>query len=91
VETYETCPLQFKFQREWKLSRQVHAAMQYGATIHRVLRTYYDSVRLGRTKTDEELIQLFRDDLAEGLVPLPRDGLGCRQDVVIDGEGGAHY
>src|SRR5271163_33990 len=65
VETYETCPLQFKFQREWKLSRQVHAAMQYGATIHRVLRTYYDSVRLGRTKTDEELIQLFRDDLAE--------------------------
>jgi DNA helicase II / ATP-dependent DNA helicase PcrA len=64
VETYETCPLQFKFEREWKLSRQVHAAMQYGAAIHRVLRTYYDSVRLGRTKTDEELIQLFRDDLA---------------------------
>ena len=65
VETYETCPLQFKFQREWKLSRQVHAAMQFGATMHRVLRTYYDSVRLGRSKSDEELIQLFRDDLAE--------------------------
>jgi|HubBroStandDraft_3_1064219.scaffolds.fasta_scaffold02978_1 DNA helicase-2/ATP-dependent DNA helicase PcrA len=65
VETYETCPLQFKFQREWKLSRQVHAAMQFGATMHRVLRTYYDSVRAGRTKSDEELIQLFRDDLAE--------------------------
>jgi DNA helicase-2/ATP-dependent DNA helicase PcrA len=62
VETYETCPLQFKFEREWKLARQVHAAMQYGAAIHRVLRTYYDSVRLGRTKTDEELIQLFRGD-----------------------------
>jgi RecB family exonuclease len=28
-----------------------------------VLKTYYDSVRLGRTKTDEELLQLFRDDI----------------------------
>jgi len=62
VETYETCPLQFKFERDWKLSRQVHAAMQYGAAMHRVLLTYYDSVRLGRTKTDEELMQMFRDD-----------------------------
>ena len=64
VERYETCPLQFKFEREWKLSREVQAAMQYGATMHRVLRTYYDSVRLGRKKTDDELLQLFRDDLA---------------------------
>ena len=62
VETYETCPLQFKFEREWKLSRQVHAAMQYGAAMHRILLTYYDSVRLGRSRTDEELLQLFCDD-----------------------------
>jgi DNA helicase-2/ATP-dependent DNA helicase PcrA len=62
VETYETCPLQFKFEREWKLAKQVHAAMQYGAAMHRVLRTYYDSVRLGRARSDEELMQLFRGD-----------------------------
>lgn len=64
IETYETCPLQFKFEREWKLSRQLHAAAQYGAAMHRVLRTYYDSVRLQRTKTAAELTQLFCDDLA---------------------------
>src|SRR5579872_1933711 len=64
VETYELCPLQFKFEREWKLSKQVHAAMQYGATMHNVLRTYYDSQRLNRMKTDDELLQLFRDGLA---------------------------
>jgi DNA helicase-2/ATP-dependent DNA helicase PcrA len=64
VETYETCPLQFKFEREWKLARQVHAAMQYGAAMHRVLRTFYDSARVGRIKNDEELLQLFRDDLS---------------------------
>jgi DNA helicase-2/ATP-dependent DNA helicase PcrA len=64
VETYETCPLQFKFEREWKLSRKIHAAMQYGAAMHRVLRTYYDSTRMGRPKRDEELLQLFTDDLS---------------------------
>ncbi|MGA9509982.1 MAG: ATP-dependent DNA helicase [Candidatus Sulfotelmatobacter sp.] len=63
IETYETCPLQFKFEREWKLSRQLHAAMQYGAAMHRVLRTYYDSVRLRRTKPDDELLRQFSDDL----------------------------
>jgi RecB family exonuclease len=42
----------------------LHAAAQYGAAIHRVLRTYFDSARAGRTKTDDELIQIFRDDLA---------------------------
>jgi RecB family exonuclease len=63
VDTYERCPLQFKLEREWKMSREVPAAMQYGAAMHRVLRTYYDSVRQGRPKTDAELLELFRADL----------------------------
>jgi DNA helicase II / ATP-dependent DNA helicase PcrA len=63
VETYETCPLQFKFEREWRLAREVHAAMQYGAAMHRVLRTYYDAIRASRPRTDDQLMQQFRDDL----------------------------
>jgi DNA helicase II / ATP-dependent DNA helicase PcrA len=62
IETYENCPLQFKFEREWKLSRQVSAAMQYGAAMHRVLRTYYDALQQRRPKPDEELLQIFTDD-----------------------------
>ena len=42
--------------------------MQYGAAIHRVLKTYFDSVRAGRPKTDEELIDLFRQDLADAKI-----------------------
>ena len=42
--------------------------MQYGAGIHRVLTTYFDSVNLGRAKTDEELIDLFRLDLTESKI-----------------------
>ena len=65
VQSYETCPLQFKLEREWKIPGEVPAAMQYGASIHRVLRTYYDSVRFGRTMSDEELLDLFRSDLRD--------------------------
>jgi DNA helicase-2/ATP-dependent DNA helicase PcrA len=65
VQTYETCPLQFKLEREWKIPGEVPAAMQYGAVMHRVLCAYYDSVRLERPIADAALLQLFRDDLAQ--------------------------
>src|SRR5579862_1491487 len=63
VQSYEICPLRFKLEREWKIPGEVPAAMQYGASMHRVLRTYYDSVRFGRTMSDEQLVDLFRNDL----------------------------
>jgi DNA helicase II / ATP-dependent DNA helicase PcrA len=65
VQLYETCPLQFKLEREWRIPGEVPAAMQYGATMHRVLRAYYDSVRFLRPMTEEDLIGFFKADLAE--------------------------
>jgi DNA helicase-2/ATP-dependent DNA helicase PcrA len=68
VETYQRCGLQFKLDRDWRIAAKPAAAMQYGAAIHRVLKTYFDSIRLGRPKTDSELIELFRLDLAEAKI-----------------------
>jgi DNA helicase-2/ATP-dependent DNA helicase PcrA len=64
VQTYETCPLQFKLEREWKIPGEVPAAMQYGGVIHRVLLAFYNSVRALRPMTDEAVLQFFRDELA---------------------------
>jgi DNA helicase-2/ATP-dependent DNA helicase PcrA len=64
VDTYERCPLQFKLQRDWRLAAKPAAAMQYGASMHRVLRTYYDSLHAGRPRTEQQLIDDFRGDLA---------------------------
>ena len=64
VDTYERCPLQFKLERDWRMPRDIPAAMQYGAAMHRVLRTFYDSVRTGRPKSDDELIEQLRQDLS---------------------------
>jgi len=63
IDTYERCGLQFQLARDWRLSAQPAAAMQYGASMHRVLKTYFDSVRAGRPKQDDEVIELFRQDL----------------------------
>jgi DNA helicase-2/ATP-dependent DNA helicase PcrA len=65
VQRYETCPLQFKLEREWRIPGEVPAAMQYGATMHRVLRAYYDSVRFRRPMSQDALLAFFRDDLGE--------------------------
>lgn len=68
VASYDICPLQFKLEREWRIPREVPAAMQYGATMHRVLRAYYDSVRFGRPYSEEALIELFRTDLGRARI-----------------------
>ena len=68
VDTYERCGLRFKLERDWRIPAKPAAAMQYGAAIHRVLKTYFDSVRLGRPKTDDELIDLFRQDLLDAKI-----------------------
>jgi DNA helicase II / ATP-dependent DNA helicase PcrA len=64
VDTFERCGLRFKLERDWKIAAEPAAAMQYGAAIHRVLKTYFDSHRTRRPKTDEEIIEQFREDLA---------------------------
>ena len=68
VDTYERCGLRFKLERDWHIAAKPAAAMQYGAAIHRVLKTYFDAARAGRPKTDEELIDLFRQDLADAKI-----------------------
>jgi DNA helicase II / ATP-dependent DNA helicase PcrA len=69
IEIYEECPLRFKLEKEWNLPRDVPASLQYGAAIHRVLRTFYDAQRFGRQISDAELVEMFRVDLASAGIP----------------------
>jgi DNA helicase-2/ATP-dependent DNA helicase PcrA len=65
LELYETCPLQFKLEREWNLPRDVPAALQYGAAMHRVLRDYYESIKQQSPLSDTGLFDLLRRYLAD--------------------------
>jgi DNA helicase-2/ATP-dependent DNA helicase PcrA len=49
---------------EWSLPRDVSASLHYGAAMHRILLTFYDAQRYGREVKDDDLLELFRADLA---------------------------
>lgn len=68
VQLYENCPLQFKLEREWRIPGEVPAAMQYGASVHRALRSYCDSVRFGRVMENQALVDFFRADLEQARI-----------------------
>ena len=89
ITAYEKCPLQFKLEREWRLPTEPPAPLQYGASMHRVLKTYYDSVQMGRPMAEEQLIELFRADLAAAGIQDPyqfelyeRDGIQQLKDFL---------
>jgi DNA helicase-2/ATP-dependent DNA helicase PcrA len=82
VQTYQTCPLQFKLEREWRIPHEVPAAMQYGAAIHRVLKTFFDSVHYQRTLAEDDLVELLTSDLAQaGIEDRYQHELYVRQGV----------
>jgi ATP-dependent DNA helicase UvrD/PcrA len=69
LQSYKICPLRFKLEREWRIPSDPSAALQYGASIHRVLHTYFESVRLGRKLSETEVLEQFRADLASTGIP----------------------
>lgn len=65
LQSYRVCPLRFKLERDWRIPADPSAALQYGASIHRVLHTYFESVRQDRRLTEGAVLDLFRSDLAQ--------------------------
>lgn len=63
IESYQRCPLQYKMQRVLNIPSEPAGAMQFGGSIHHVLKTYFDAIRLGRDISDERLLDDLRKDL----------------------------
>jgi RecB family exonuclease len=71
IDRYRTCPLQFKLEREWRIPSEISAALEYGASVHRMLLAYFDSLRRNRALSPQELIERFRADLASETIADP--------------------
>jgi DNA helicase-2/ATP-dependent DNA helicase PcrA len=69
VQSYSTCPMRFKLERDWKIPGEAAAAMQYGFAIHTVLKNYYDP---GVPELSvEDAIQAFNREFAKGYIDDP--------------------
>ena len=71
VQSYSTCPMRFKLERDWKIPGEAAAAMQYGYAIHTVLKNYYDPTPHVREMSVEDAIAAFKTEFAKGYIDDP--------------------
>jgi DNA helicase-2/ATP-dependent DNA helicase PcrA len=71
IESYNTCPLRFKLERDWSIPGETTAALQYGAAVHLALKGFYDAVMVGRKPTLEALLQNFADSMDSAAIADP--------------------
>jgi RecB family exonuclease len=71
VQSYSTCPMKFKLERDWKIPGEAAAAMQYGFAIHTVLKHYYDPAAHAKDLSIEDAVQAFKFEFAKGYIGDP--------------------
>ena len=71
VQSYSTCPMKFKLERDWKIPGEAAAAMQYGFAIHTVLKNYYDPAAHARELSIEDAVEAFKLEFAKGYIDDP--------------------
>lgn len=59
LETFDTCPLQYKYRYVVSLPVPASASLSFGDTIHRTLLSFYEAVKSGAKPTVEDLLELF--------------------------------
>ena len=71
VQSYATCPMRFKLERDWKIPGEAAAAMQYGFAIHTVLKNYYDPAAHAKEFSIDDAVQAFRVEFGKGYIDDP--------------------
>ena len=71
VQSYATCPMKFKLERDWKIPGEAAAAMQYGFAIHTVLKNYYDPAAHAKELSIEDAIEAFKVEFGKGYIDDP--------------------
>jgi DNA helicase-2/ATP-dependent DNA helicase PcrA len=71
VQSYSTCPMKFKLERDWKIPGEAAAAMQYGFAIHTVLKNYYDPAAHAKELSIEDAVQAFKHEFGKGYIDDP--------------------
>jgi putative RecB family exonuclease len=71
VQSYSTCPMKFKLERDWKIPGEAAAAMQYGFAIHTVLKNYYDPAAHAKELSVKDAVEAFKVEFGKGYIDDP--------------------
>lgn len=61
IETFLTCPLQYKYRYLLKIPVPRNAAGSFGSSVHLALQKFYEKVKRGEKPLKEDLLNLFTD------------------------------
>jgi DNA helicase-2/ATP-dependent DNA helicase PcrA len=61
LETFMTCPLQYRYRYILRLPVPASAALSFGDTIHKTIRAFYEAVRAGTHPGKQDLLRLLDD------------------------------
>jgi len=59
IESYNTCPLQFKIATDWNIPGEPAPALQFGNAVHTAMKAYNDALLAGRALTEHDFLQVF--------------------------------
>lgn len=82
IETYNTCPLQYKYQYVLRLPTQTTAPLAFGNTIHKTLQRFYQEYKQDNTIGKKRLLEIFQ----ESWIPLGYQSVAHEKDKKIRGE-----
>src|SRR5207248_8561836 len=71
VESYSTCPLKFKLERDWQIPGEAAAALQYGNAVHTVLKNYYDPRPNMPEQSIEDVWAVFKREFDKAVIEDP--------------------
>ncbi|MBI4062393.1 ATP-dependent helicase [Candidatus Gottesmanbacteria bacterium] len=61
LETFKTCPLQYKYRYILRIPVPPSAALTFGDSMHKTMRAFYELVQQGRTPAKDTLLRLLDD------------------------------
>ncbi|OGG01313.1 hypothetical protein A2Z33_05360 [Candidatus Gottesmanbacteria bacterium RBG_16_52_11] len=60
LDTFETCPLKYKYRYVLRIPVPPSAALTFGDTVHRTLKSFYDRLKKGDKPSVNLLLRIFR-------------------------------
>jgi DNA helicase II / ATP-dependent DNA helicase PcrA len=59
INTFQTCPLRYKFQYVYRLAEPLSHQLSFGQSVHNTLNTFYQEIKQGRQPSLERLNELL--------------------------------
>jgi DNA helicase-2/ATP-dependent DNA helicase PcrA len=82
LDTYQSCPLKYKYQYVLKIPTLPSAAASFGQTIHQTLQKFYRLYRLNQNPSLKLMIELYQDSW----IPLGYTSKGYERKMKKEGE-----